>query len=74
MWHRMRVDTAVNQYNVLAHNEQWDTESDSCDRASAAADDDDNDNGLPELSAGGPTRMITRLKPSLALARFSIVE
>lgn len=49
--HRTRTATVVNQYGVLAHNEQWDTESDSTithrpTTAATTTTDDDEVNGL----------------------------
>lgn len=53
---------AVNQYDVLARNEQWDAESDLATTVSAD-DNDDNDDGngslaCMELSAGESTGTI----------------
>lgn len=58
--HRTRTATVVNQYGVLAHNEQWDTESDSTitHRPTTAATTT-RSLAYVELSADGPTRTIT---------------
>lgn len=61
--HRMRTATVVNQYDILAHNEQWNMESDSVimhrSTTTTTTTDDDKALAYVEFSADRPTRTIT---------------